>query len=71
MLEQGLDAWPAVMWDTFGKDGVDKIKAKLSSLGIDREVEVEALERYPYVLENIRKRKVRIVDKKDQIRVEK
>lgn len=61
MLEEGLDAWPAVMWDTFGETGIEKIKARLLSLGINSEIEIEALERYPYVLENIDKRNIATV----------
>ena len=60
MMEEGLDAWPAVMWDTFRKDGVVKLKAKMRSMGFDCEIETEELERYPYVMENISKRGVRI-----------
>ncbi len=61
MLEEGLDAWPAVMWDTFGENGIEKLKARLLSLGIDSEIEIEALEKYPYVLENIVKRNITTV----------
>lgn len=58
MLEEGLNAWPAVMRDTFGETGIERLKVKLSSIGISTEIEVEALERYPYVLENLGKRDV-------------
>ena len=60
MREEGLDAWPAVMWDTFRKDGVVKLKTRMRSMGLDCEIETEELERYPYVMENISKRGVRL-----------
>lgn len=61
MLEEGLNAWPAVMWDTFGETGIEKLKVRLLRKGINREIEIEALERYPYVLENIGKREITII----------
>ncbi len=60
MIEQGLDAWPAVMWDVFRKDGVVKLKTKMCSMGLDCKIETEELERYPYVMENINKRGIRL-----------
>jgi uncharacterized Fe-S cluster-containing radical SAM superfamily protein len=62
MIESGLDAWPAVMWDCFGKTGLEKLKASLKDTGIKCKIETEELERYPYVLENIRKRKISILE---------
>jgi uncharacterized Fe-S cluster-containing radical SAM superfamily protein len=60
MIEQGLDAWPAVMGDVFGKEGIVKLKTKMRSLGLDCKLETEELERYPYVMENINKRGIRL-----------
>jgi uncharacterized Fe-S cluster-containing radical SAM superfamily protein len=60
MIVEGLDAWPAVMLDVFGKEGVDKLKIKMHNLGLDCDIETEELERYPYVMENIKEREVRI-----------
>jgi len=65
MLEEGLDAWPAVMLDVFGKEGLDKIKAELKSMGIDCSVETEELEKYPYVMDNIDKRGVGLKVRKE------
>jgi uncharacterized Fe-S cluster-containing radical SAM superfamily protein len=62
MIEEGLEAWPAVMWDTFGESGVHKLKTRLTNMGINCDIEIEGLEKYPYVLENIISRKVKIVD---------
>lgn len=58
MIEEDLDAWPAVMLDVFGKEGLDKLKAKLKSMGINCSLETEELEKYPYVMDNIDKRGV-------------
>lgn len=62
MLDAGLDAWPAVMWDTFGEAGVKKLESKLTAMAIDSEIEVESLERYPHVMENIDRRKLALID---------
>ena len=61
MLKKGLNAWPAVMWETFGEEGIEKLRTRLSGMNIRSEIEVEALERYPHVLENIASRKVSII----------
>ncbi len=61
MQDEGLNAWPAVMWETFGEQGIEALKIRLSSMGIDSEIEVEVLEKYPYVMENIDKRKIMIL----------
>lgn len=60
MIEKGLDAWPAVMLDVFGKEGLDKLKAHMHRLGLNCQIETETLERYPYVMDNILERKVRL-----------
>lgn len=48
------------MRDCFEKEGMDKIKAKIKSMGINCSIEIEEIERYPYVLENINKRGVKL-----------
>lgn len=58
MIDSGIDAWPAVMLDIFGRSGVDKLRAKLLNMGLNCQIETEMLERYPYVMENIAKRGV-------------
>ena len=60
MIEQSLDAWPAAMWDVFGKEGVNKLKTKMRNMGLDCKIETEELERYPYVMDNINKRGIRL-----------
>lgn len=59
LRKNGIHAWPAVMYDVFGKEGVAEILRKLREVGFD-DVELEYLERYPFVLENMRKRGVRL-----------
>ena len=61
MLEEGMDVWPAVMWDTFGQAGLEKLKTKLMDIGANCDIETEQLESYPYVMENISKRGVDII----------
>lgn len=60
MLEKGLDAWPAVMLDVFGEDGIETLKTHLHKSGLKCRLETEQLERYPYVMENIQKRAVSV-----------
>jgi uncharacterized Fe-S cluster-containing radical SAM superfamily protein len=54
--ENGIIAWPAVMYENFGDSGLRKIKERLKMEGIETEVEIEYLERYQFVEENLRKR---------------
>lgn len=58
LRELNLDAWCAVMGDLFTKDRIRALKARMKKLGIRQKIETEALERYPFVLENIEKRRV-------------
>ena len=58
LRELNLDAWSAVMGDLFTKDRIRTLKAKMKELGIKQHIETEELERYPYVLENIKKRNI-------------
>lgn len=61
MRQEGLNAWPAVMWEAFGEPGIESLKTRLLSMGIDSEIEIEVLEKYPYVMENIDRRKITIL----------
>jgi len=61
MLEEGMDVWPAVMRDTFGQAGLESLKTKLMDMGVNCDIETEVLEKYPYVMENISKRGVKLV----------
>lgn len=52
----GVRAWPALMEDFFSKAEIDALKKTLRQNEIRAELELERLEPYPFVLENIRKR---------------
>jgi uncharacterized Fe-S cluster-containing radical SAM superfamily protein len=56
MLQKGLDAWPAVMFDVFGEEGVNSLKTQMQKQGLKCRMETEVLEKYPYVMDNIYKR---------------
>jgi len=56
LKENGIVAWPAIMFEIFGENGLRKIKERLKREGIETEVEIEYLEKYPFVEENLRKR---------------
>ncbi len=59
LLAAGVNAWPAVMLETFGASGIEMLARKLKSEGISpEEIEVEYLEPYPFVLENLKKRSI-------------
>lgn len=60
MRDMGLEAWPAIMFDVFGRENLDKLKIKMRSLGLTTPLEKEELERYPYVMENIKERGVKL-----------
>ncbi len=52
----GVEAWPAVMGDLFGRHGVEELTRVLREQGVSGRIEVEYLERYPFVVENLKKR---------------
>jgi uncharacterized Fe-S cluster-containing radical SAM superfamily protein len=54
--EAGVEAWPAVMGDLFGRNGVEELARVLREKGISSRIEVEYLERYPFVAENLKRR---------------
>jgi uncharacterized Fe-S cluster-containing radical SAM superfamily protein len=59
LIENGMNAWPAIMYETFGSEGIGKINQQLKEYEIrPEELEIEYLEPYPFVLENIKKRSV-------------
>jgi uncharacterized Fe-S cluster-containing radical SAM superfamily protein len=59
LLEKGINAWPAIMYETFGPEGIGRINKKLREFGIKpEELEIEYLEAYPFVLENLKKRSI-------------
>jgi len=56
LIDEGIMAWPAVMYEVSGDNGLEKFKERLKMEGIETEVEIEYLERYPFVEENLKKR---------------
>jgi uncharacterized Fe-S cluster-containing radical SAM superfamily protein len=59
LLDNGIDAWPAIMYETSGSEGIENLKELLRKFGIRPEgLELEHLESYPFVLENLRKRSI-------------
>ncbi len=59
LLDAGVVAWPAIIYEIFGQKGIEKISEKLKALDIKpEELEIEYLEKYPFVVENLQKRSV-------------
>jgi len=58
--KEGITTWPAIMEDIFSEKEIASLKMKLSYYGIRANLESETLEAYPFVLENMRKRRVRL-----------
>jgi len=59
LLRNRVVAWPAIMYETFGPQGIERISRKLKEYQIRaEELEVEYLEAYPFVLENLKKRSI-------------
>ena len=54
----GMNFWIAVMFDVFGEEGVAKLKERLD---VSCRMEFEFLERYPFVMENLRKRGITLI----------
>ncbi|MBN1271337.1 MAG: radical SAM protein [Candidatus Aminicenantes bacterium] len=52
----GIQAWPALMEDLFSEDQVEDFIRTLKDYGISSDLELERLERYPFVLNNLRRR---------------
>ena len=59
LIGNGINAWPAIMYEIFGPEGMGKINKTLMEYGIrPEELEIEYLEPYPFVLENLNKRSI-------------
>jgi uncharacterized Fe-S cluster-containing radical SAM superfamily protein len=56
LIGAGIDAWPAVMGDLFGTGGTRLLAARMEDAGIRTRIETEYLERYPFVVANLRQR---------------
>lgn len=61
MIRNGINAWPAIMYEMFGPEGIEKINQELKGHEIrPEELEIEYLEPYPFVLENLKERSISI-----------
>lgn len=60
MEQQGLKAWPAVMRNLFTDEELTSLSQRLEKMEIKANLEEEILETYPFVLENMDKRNVKI-----------
>ena len=58
LIKRKIVAWPAVMSDVFGEEGVRELREKLKGIEVER-IEFEYLERYPFVMQNLRKRGIK------------
>jgi uncharacterized Fe-S cluster-containing radical SAM superfamily protein len=56
LARRGIRAWPAVMEDLFSEAEINELRKTLRENEIIAELELECLEPYPFVLENMRKR---------------
>jgi uncharacterized Fe-S cluster-containing radical SAM superfamily protein len=60
LQDYGVEAWPAVMQEIFGYEGIKILEKKLKEFGIKGEIEIEYLEKYPFVIQNLEKRGIKI-----------
>jgi uncharacterized Fe-S cluster-containing radical SAM superfamily protein len=63
LIGAGVDAWPAMMGDLFGTGGTRHLAALLEEMGIRTHIETEYLERYPFVVSNLKRRGWETADK--------
>jgi len=56
LKELGVKAWPALMEDLFSRPQIEELKKTLGENGIHSELELESLEGYPFVIENLERR---------------
>jgi uncharacterized Fe-S cluster-containing radical SAM superfamily protein len=52
----GVRAWPALMEDLFSVAEINRLKSTIQEHGIKADLELESLEAYPFVVENMRRR---------------
>ena len=59
LIRNGINAWPAIMYEIFGPEGIGKINERLKKHQIrPEELEIEYLEPYPFVLKNLNERSI-------------
>lgn len=56
--EKGIKTWPAVMIDLFNDEEIRNLKTILKEQKIKSDLEFESLEDYPFVLENLKRRRI-------------
>jgi len=56
--EKGIKVWPAVMIDFFNDEEIHNLKTTLKENKIKSDLELEVLEAYPFVLENLKRRNI-------------
>jgi uncharacterized Fe-S cluster-containing radical SAM superfamily protein len=56
LARRGIRAWPAVMEDLFSEAEISELRKTLRENEIKAELELECLESYPFVMENMNKR---------------
>lgn len=64
LKEYGVKAWPALMADLFGEQEIARFRAFLQASSIRSELELEELIVYPFVEENLKRRKINIASRK-------
>ena len=55
----GIKAWPALMENLFSREDIGRLENYLRKNGIRSELELEFLEAYPFVLENLKNRTIK------------
>ena len=60
LLRLEVRAWPALMGDLFSRADINRLEKFLKEQDIHAELELEFLEAYPFVLDNMRKRNIKI-----------
>jgi uncharacterized Fe-S cluster-containing radical SAM superfamily protein len=58
LQKEHIKAWPAVMRDLFKDSEIESLKDILRKEDIKGDIELEKLERYPFVLDNMKKRRI-------------
>jgi uncharacterized Fe-S cluster-containing radical SAM superfamily protein len=58
LQDRGIEVWPALMGDLFDDKEILKLKDRLKRIGITSDLEIEYLERYPFVMEHLKRRGV-------------
>ncbi|MCD6583512.1 MAG: radical SAM protein [Candidatus Omnitrophica bacterium] len=61
LLKNNIIAWPAIISELFNSQEINEVKRKLKSYSINPEdLEIEYLEAYPFVINNLRKRGIKL-----------